>query len=393
MKFGDTLKPLRVYSRQMEISEYPYPGSILQLSRKSLRQERSKPELRSITMHHRLREPENPYSEKIREFDKRIRLANESQGEQLTGTEVKEYKKLLNEARLHELKRHDVILCTCTAASTPNLTKSVSARQILIDECAMATEPQALVPLVSFKPEKIVLLGDHKQLRPIVNCLFARNLGLSKSLFERYMDRAVMLDTQYRMHEDICEFPSKESYDGRLKTGVHRDKSVLMTSNKNRHIVFGHVTGLEVSLMVTTEKGNENSKANREESEIAVRIAVSLVREANIRPEEIAILSPYNAQVSEIRNLVKKKNETGITVTTITKSQGSEWRYVILSTVRSCPTAEIEINVGITRAQEGLCIIGNQELLNCSPAWKHLLSHYTSRNCVTMATDITVRKM
>lgn len=58
---------------------------------------------------------------------------------------------------------------------------------------------------------------------------------------------------------------------------------------------------------------------------------------------------------------------------------GSEWRYVILSMVRSCPSDEIEslpsrewlskhigfvgdenqINVGITRAQDGLCILGN----------------------------------
>jgi len=57
---------------------------------------------------------------------------------------------------------------------------------------------------------------------------------------------------------------------------------------------------------------------------------------------------------------------------------GSEWSYVILSTVRSCPRSEIDrkptkswqkkylgfvtdpnqVNVGITRAQEGLCIIG-----------------------------------
>ena len=60
---------------------------------------------------------------------------------------------------------------------------------------------------------------------------------------------------------------------------------------------------------------------------------------------------------------------------------GSEWRYVILSTVRSLPTEEIQkdagrewrskhvgfvgdpnqINVGITRAKEGLCIIGEKE--------------------------------
>lgn len=66
------------------------------------------------------------------------------------------YKKLLREARTYELERHDIILCTCTQSSTPSLTKTVSARQILIDECAMATEPQALIPLVcNNNPEKV----------------------------------------------------------------------------------------------------------------------------------------------------------------------------------------------------------------------------------------------
>ncbi|KAJ8259051.1 hypothetical protein COCON_G00180630 [Conger conger] len=413
MNFGDTVKLLRVYSRQMEILEYPYPGSILQLSRKSMRQEKSKPQLRSITMHHRIREQDNPHWNVIRDFDERIRLANES-NVKMSDAEIEEYKKVLNQARLHELQKHDVVLCTCTAASTPNLTKTVCARQILIDECAMATEPQALIPLVSYKPEKIVLLGDHKQLRPIIKNIFVRNLGMSKSLFERYMGNAVMLDTQYRMHEDICEFPSKESYEGKLLTGVRRNNSVLLISpNKSTHTVFGHVIGQEISLVVTTEKGNENSKANREESAIAVAIAVSLVNDGIIPPEHIAILSPYNAQVSEISACLREKKMQGITVSTITKSQGSEWRYVILSTVRSCPSAEIEkdpsrgwlsknvgfiadpnqINVGITRAQEGLCIIGNQELLRCSRAWQSLIQHYSSKNCVTMAEDIRVRNL
>lgn len=72
------------------------------------------------------------------------------------------YKKLLRDARIYELERHDIILCTCTTSSTPSLTKTVSARQILIDECAMATEPQALIPLVCNKPEKVCFsLIDH----------------------------------------------------------------------------------------------------------------------------------------------------------------------------------------------------------------------------------------
>jgi len=42
-------------------------------------------------------------------------------------------------------------------------------------------------------------LGDHKQLRPIVKNEHVRRLGMTHSLFERYMDRALLLDTQYRM--------------------------------------------------------------------------------------------------------------------------------------------------------------------------------------------------
>lgn len=36
-------------------------------------------------------------------------------------------------------------------------------------------------------------------------------------------------------------------------------------------IVFGHVEGKEQSLMISTEEGNENSKANLEEVQQAVR--------------------------------------------------------------------------------------------------------------------------
>lgn len=67
------------------------------------------------------------------------------------------YKNLLRDARIYEFERHNVILCTCSQASSPSLTKTVSARQVIIDECAMATEPQALIPLVCNKPEKVSL--------------------------------------------------------------------------------------------------------------------------------------------------------------------------------------------------------------------------------------------
>nr|XP_020509953.1 helicase with zinc finger domain 2 [Labrus bergylta] len=420
VRFGGKIKPLRVYGQQVEMLDYPYPDGNLQFPRSTLRQARAKPELRSITLHHRMREDQNPKSGKIKEFDQRIEVARrtKNKSDQLSDEEVKEYKKLLRDARTYELERHDIVLCTCTQSSSPNLVKTVSARQILIDESAMATEPQTLIPLVCNKPEKIVLIGDHKQLQPVVRNEHVKKLGMAKSLFERFYtmpeskEKAVMLDIQYRMHCDICEFPSKEYYEGKLKTRVDPPSSVLRVGQKPMRIVFGDCKGTTVSLVVNTAKGNENSKANKEERNRVTAIAEELVKKAKIKQQDIAILAPYNAQVTEINQQLKKKKLDKITATTITKSQGSEWRYVIISTVCSLPSEEIEsepygawlskhlgfvgnpnqINVAITRAKEGLCIIGNQELLSCSRHWNKLLKHYTSVGAVTPAEDISVQR-
>ncbi|XP_043992282.1 helicase with zinc finger domain 2-like [Gambusia affinis] len=411
MSFKESLRILRVYGQQVENVEYPFPNSDLQFSHRSLRQDKSNPELRSITLHHRIRGPQNPFSTKIKIFDEQI---CEWLEKVWTAEEVKEYRNLLRDARIYELKRHDIILCTCTQSSTPILSSTVSARQILIDESAMATEPQTLIPLVCNNPEQVVLIGDHKQLQPIVKNQSVKKLGMSRSLFERYYTRhhkntAVMLDTQYRMHQDICEFPSKQFYESKLKTGVEQLSSLLRVNGKTMPIVFGHVEGETVRLVVKTAKGNNKSKVNHNEKENVTKIVEMLVK-AGVDEMSIVVLSPYNAQVAEIREELTKMELGGITVTTITKSQGSEWRYVILSTVCSVPSDEIEkepdgawmsehvgfvddphqINVAITRAKEGLCIIGNQKLLRLSRSWRHLLDHYSLHSAVTDAEKISV---
>ncbi|NWX22834.1 HELZ2 Helicase, partial [Aegotheles bennettii] len=405
-----SLKPLRVYGEAIETLEYPYPGSNRNISRKALRDAKPKCELSEIILHYRIRRPPNPFHKMICNFDAQVK-----NGEEITEVEIKKYKKNLMDARDYELANHDVILCTCSASSAPALEK-LNVKQIIIDECAMSTEPETLIPLVSHhRAEKVVLLGDHKQLRPVVNNDFCKSLGMETSLFERYEHQAWMLDTQYRMHKSICEFPSQEFYRKQLKTcpHLHRPASVLHhKDNGCCPIIFGHVEGKEQTLMISTEEGNENSKANPEEVEQAVRIAKQLTLDGTIQPENIAILSPYNAQVSEINKSLQREGIRKVTVCTIMKSQGSEWRYVILSTVRSCPRSEIDrkptkswqkkylgfvtdpnqVNVGITRAQEGLCIIGNRYLLECNPLWRRLLQHYRQRNCYTTAQGIVVRK-
>ena len=114
--------------------------------------------------------------------------------------QIEEYKKLIKDASVHELRKYDVILCTCAVSASPRLIAGANVSQIIVDEGGMCMEPECLIPLVSFKDaQQVVLIGDHKQLQPIVFNTVAKNLGLEKSLFERYKDRALMLNEQYRM--------------------------------------------------------------------------------------------------------------------------------------------------------------------------------------------------
>ncbi|XP_047396940.1 helicase with zinc finger domain 2 isoform X2 [Sciurus carolinensis] len=403
------LRPLRVYSEQSEATEFPIPG-VGSRGRLSKTPQEGRPDqtLRSITLHHRIRQASNPYAPEVRAFDTRLQREEVFSREDLTL-----YRSILGKARKFELDRHSVILCTCSCAASASLQK-LDIRQILVDEAGMATEPETLIPLVRFsKAEKVVLLGDHKQLRPVVKDKQLQNLGMDRSLFERYHRDTSLLDTQYRMHEDICTFPSMEFYGRKLKTwqGLKRPASVLGHVNKEScSVIFGHVQGQEQSLLVSTDEGSENSKANLEEVAEVVRITRQLTR--TVDSQDIAVLTPYNAQVAAISKGLEREGITGVTVSSITKSQGSEWRYVLVSTVRTCPESDMDqrptkswlkkflgfvvdpnqVNVAITRAQEGLCLIGDHVLLRCCPLWRRLLDFCAAEQSLVPASQVQVQR-
>ena len=61
----------------------------------------------------------------------------------------------------------DVVLCTCIGAGAEGSVGRMSFAAVLLDETAQSTEPACLVPL-SLGARQVVLVGDHKQLRPTV---------------------------------------------------------------------------------------------------------------------------------------------------------------------------------------------------------------------------------
>lgn len=69
---------------------------------------------------------------------------------------------------------------------------------------------------------QVFLVGDPIQLPATVISKRAVSYGYDVSLFKRLQTAGYpvqVLDTQYRMHPDICRFPSKQFYDGGVKTG------------------------------------------------------------------------------------------------------------------------------------------------------------------------------
>eukprot|EP00920_Eleutheroschizon_duboscqi_P018777 GHVT01044563.1.p1 GENE.GHVT01044563.1~~GHVT01044563.1.p1 ORF type:complete len:213 (+),score=39.89 GHVT01044563.1:469-1107(+) len=92
--------------------------------------------------------------------------------------------------------------------------------RVLIDECAQAVEPSSLVPICR-GCERLVLIGDHKQLRPTVVARSAVKKGLGLSLLERLVRRGfepIMLNEQRRCHPTIAQVASRLFYGGRLAT-------------------------------------------------------------------------------------------------------------------------------------------------------------------------------
>jgi len=195
----------------------------------------------------------------------------------------------------------------------------------VIDEAAQAMEASCFIPVL--RSRRLVLAGDHKQLAPTIKSAKALKMGLGVTLFDRLMARlggshARMLNIQYRMHAAICGWASQEMYGGELvpAEGVaHRLLSGL-----------DYVTGAEdmtlapLLLLDTAGCGMEEEEETQEchgcdsKGERRKKLALlqggsrsntgeAKVVEAHVRAllgiglhqEDIAVITPYNAQVSK----------------------------------------------------------------------------------------------
>ncbi len=198
----------------------------------------------------------------------------------------------------------------------------------------------------------------------------------------------VMLDVQYRMNDAVAEFPGKEFYDGKLKADESVKKHNLMDIHPESKFVNEDVkpflfidTGGSETFKERTRRGS-TSKENAGEAKSVEGIAERLLS-LGVKPEDIAIISPYDDQVALIR---KELRVEGLEIKTVDGFQGREKEVVIVSFVRCNKSREIgflrdlrRLNVSITRAKRKLVLIGDSRTLECEGCYKRLVEQAKER--------------
>ena len=170
-----------------------------------------------------------------------------------------------------------------------------------MDESTQATEPEALIPLVR-GAKHVVLVGDHRQLGPVVICKKAAKAGFKTSLFERLISlgiRPVRLEVQYRMHPALSEFPSQAFYEGSLQNGV------TLESRRVSGLDFPWPQ-LDMPIFLYNSAGQEEISAsgtsylNRLEA-INIEKIVNAFLKAGLLPSQIGVITPYEGQRAHLQ--------------------------------------------------------------------------------------------
>ena len=133
---------------------------------------------------------------------------------------------------------------------------------------------------------------------------------------------------------------------------------------------------------------------NRTEAAMVEKVVTGLLK-ANVTPDKIGVVTPYEGQRSFVVNYMarngplRKEAYEALEVASVDSFQGREKEFIILSCVRSNDHQGIgflndprRLNVALTRARCGLVVIGNAKVLSKQLLWNNLLVHFRDQNLV-----------
>lgn len=129
-------------------------------------------------------------------------------------------KKNTNYIESEILQDCQIILTTLSMSGIDLLDKlEFNYSHLIIDEASQCTEISSLIPFAQ-NVDKVILVGDQNQLPATVFSANGEFTKFNRSLYERFLDNQIpcfTLKIQYRMHELIRAFPSKQFYNNEIK--------------------------------------------------------------------------------------------------------------------------------------------------------------------------------
>ncbi|MBX2946102.1 MAG: AAA family ATPase [Cyclobacteriaceae bacterium] len=296
------------------------------------------------------------------------------------------------------LQNSEVIASTLVGASHPTL-RGKRYKSVFIDEAGQALEPACWIPIL--RAERVILAGDHHQLPPTVKSFEAAKAGLSKTLFEKCIQRhpqtAVMLQTQYRMHEDIMRFSANYFYNNELI--AHESVRTGLLEPGISPVDFIDTAGCGFT---EAQDPETLSRFNDEEARLLIRQVEKLILHFGVENWNfsIGIITPYSAQVERLIKLAESSDELStlasfITINTVDAFQGQERDFIAISLVRSNEKSEVgflgdirRVNVAMTRAKKKLMIIGDSATLGAHPFYLGLLEYVQTKGFYKSAWEI-----
>lgn len=276
------------------------------------------------------------------------------------------------------LKNHQLIGATCVGLEKKKLgLNEIIFNLVIIDEAGKALPGEILIPINRAK--KLIIIGDHKQLPPVVNPALYDNEKcdttdileegekedfLNESFFKRLYESCpssnkVMLNTQFRMPSSIGSIVSELFYhEEGLKNGSNTLAKKPIIFDKNINLIdMSHIKDYHET------KQDNSGPYNEKECDVVVEL-LDYIREKGY-DKRVVIITPYKNQKRHLQKAVKKAGFGKIDINTIDAFQGDEEEIVIYCTTRSRQKTnyfsyDSRLNVALSRAKNELIIIGSK---------------------------------
>lgn len=246
----------------------------------------------------------------------------------------------------------------------------------IIDEAAQLSIPLSIAAMC--RTGKYIFVGDHKQLDPIIP-KGSNNEMFAESIFSRlariYPNEINLLNTSYRLNKSLMKIPNTLFYQDLLQSSATtQEDNTRYQGNHHPEILNSEAHKL---ILHNVFDGNHRSK---HEAKLVAKLVSDLLQNG-VNIKDIGIMSPYRAQVREIKNEVKKvlprtisKPFDSMLVDTVDGMQGQQRNYIIYSFANSHPLESMRrldffyspnrLNVAITRAIKKCFVISNYKVFD-----------------------------